>query len=323
MSEQNSSSFRGFSFNVRWVRWAGTIISSALFIWLLTQQDWSAMWETTRQIPIWLIPLTFVLYFLGILGNAMRWFVLLRAQDIEITYAEVLKIVLTGNFASNFLPSTVGGDTVRILSAARYAGWALSVASVVVDRLLNLLVMVTLLPTSWFMLRSLGSLIAFMLPWSSRGGRFFAGAVFANFVKRIYDSGVKWVKKLYAALLVWRHRLDAIFRAFVISWIARLVVFFAVWLLARGLDMQVALWQVIGIGALTNVLTVLPLSINGLGLREVTMAALYTQVGATLEQASTLVVVTRFILMIETLPGAFWISAMLVSRDEGTPPGPA
>ncbi len=315
MKEINLQPSNRFTFNMRWIRWIGTLISSGLFIWLLSRQDWEAVWTTASQMPLWLIPLAFVLYFLGILANALRWYILLRAQSVEISYREILKIVLTGNFSSNFLPSTVGGDTVRIVSAAAICGWALSFASVVVDRLLNLLVMATLLPFSWFTLSVDASSGISILSWLQRDRLRFSGGVLAGIYEKIRVWVVNWVKKLYSAMLVWRQRLDAMLLAFIVSWGARMVVFFAVWLLARGLGMQVTLWQVIGIGALTNVLTILPLSINGLGLREVTMAALYTQVGASFEQASALVVLTRFILMVQTLPGALWISDMLATMD--------
>jgi hypothetical protein len=67
---------------------------------------------------------------------------------VLLTSTEILKIVLVGNFASNFLPSTIGGDSVSILSAARFAGWALSVACVIMDRVLNMIVMLTLMSIS-------------------------------------------------------------------------------------------------------------------------------------------------------------------------------
>jgi len=311
----NANASQGFSFDMRWVRWGGTILSSGLFIWLLTQQDWEAMWTMMSRIPPWIFPLAFVLYFLGVLANALRWYVLLRAQDIEIEYGEVLKIVLAGNFASNFLPSTVGGDTVRIVSAARFTGWSVSLASVVVDRLLNVFVMMTLLPFSWVLFRAVGGLTGAMIPsLIDRVGIWKAGLI-SSWITKSSSRIIRWLKKILNAFLVWQHRKDAVLWALAISLAARLTVFSAVWLLAQGLDVSVTIFQVIGVGAITYVLSLLPISINGFGLREVTMTTLYMQLGATLEQASALVVVTRFILMIETLPGALWISDMLAAKD--------
>lgn len=315
MNEQNLNPSRRFSFNLRWIRWTGTIATSGLFIWLLTQQDWKLMWVTMSSIPAWIFPLAFVLYFLGVLANALRWYILLRAQEIEVSYREFLKIVLAGNFASNFLPSTVGGDTVRIVSAARFTGWSVSFASVVVDRLLNVFVMMGLLPFSWLSFRAYGSLFGAVSSSNMVGAGFIT-----SWITKIPRQIARWLRKIFDAFLVWRHRKDALGWGLLIALVARLSVFSAVWILARGLDITVTISQVIGVGAITYVLSLLPISINGFGLREVTMTTLYLQLGATLEQASALVVVTRFILMVETLPGALWISDMLVSKDEGKSP---
>jgi len=315
VNEQNSNSSRRFSFNLRWIRWAGTIATSGLFIWLLTQQDWKLMWATMSRIPAWIFPLAFVLYFLGVLANALRWYILLRAQEIEVSYREFLKIVLAGNFASNFLPSTVGGDTVRIVSAARFTGWSVSLASVVVDRLLNVFVMMSLLPFSWFSFQAYGGLFSALSP-----NTIIRAGFISSWITKIPRQISRWLRKILDAFLVWRYRKDALGWGLLIALVARLSVFSAVWILARGLDITVTIPQVIGVGAITYVLSLLPISINGFGLREVTMTTLYLQLGATLEQASALVVVTRFILMVETLPGALWISDMLVSQDEEKSP---
>ncbi|MBC8508577.1 MAG: flippase-like domain-containing protein [Anaerolineales bacterium] len=320
MSEQNRNQSRRFSFNLRWIRWAGTIVTSGLFIWLLTQQDWKLMWATLSRIPTWIFPLAFVLYFLGVLANTLRWFILLKAQEIEVPYGEILKIVLAGNFASNFLPSTVGGDTVRIVSAARFTGWSVSFASVVVDRLLNVFVMMALLPFSWFSFKVFSGFFNSVSTYNQIRTAFLKAGFIAGWVSKVVRLVARWLKKILEAFLVWRDRKGALGWGLMIAFAAKMSVFSAVWFLARGLDISVTISQVIGVGAITYVLSLLPISINGFGLREVTMTTLYMQLGTTLEQASALVVVTRFILMVETLPGALWVSDMLVSQDDQISP---
>ena len=68
---------------------------------------------------------------------------------------------------------------------------------------------------------------------------------------------------------------------------------------------------------LTYFISMLPISINAYGLREVAVTALYMQVGASLEQASTLAVITRFMLLLETLPGALWLSEIVTPEKKG------
>ncbi len=314
--------FRLVSFSTRWLRWAGTLISSALFIWLLVQQDWGMIWLSLSRTPVWLFPLAYILYFCAILANALRWYVLLRSQDTDIPYSEVLKIVLSGNFASNFLPSTVGGDTVRFVTTSRFVGWTVGLTSIVVDRLINMFAMATLLPFSWITFKAAGGLAWIAMPALVQKWSYAAVSVPFGWGKELRKKIRQQLWKLRVAFNMWRHRLDIIFLALLVSWVAKLMVFLAIWILARGLGMTVTFPQVIGVGAITYMLSLLPISINGFGLREVTMTTLYVQLGASWAQASALVVVTRFILMSETLPGAVWISGMLSAAKEAHVPAP-
>jgi uncharacterized membrane protein YbhN (UPF0104 family) len=75
--------------------------------------------------------------------------------------------------------------------------------------------------------------------------------------------------------------------------------------------MNVTYWQVIGIQTVTYFLSILPISINGYGLREVAFTTLYTALGSSLEQASTLALVTRFLNVLSSLPGAIWLTSFV------------
>jgi len=176
-------------------------------------------------------------------------------------------------------------------------------------------VMMSLRPFSWFSFQAYGGLFSALSP-----NTIIRAGFISSWITKIPRQISRWLRKILDAFLVWRYRKDALGWGLLIALVARLSVFSAVWILARGLDITVTIPQVIGVGAITYVLSLLPISINGFGLREVTMTTLYLQLGATLEQASALVVVTRFILMVETLPGALWISDMLVSQDEEKSP---
>ena len=301
----------------RLVRWAGTLVSSGLFIWLISRQNWAKTWESLVSSPVWLLPLVLLLYFSGMLLNTLRWNLLLRAQEIEVPFVETLKIVITGAFASNFLPSTIGGDSVRIVSLLRFnAAWSVSVASVVLDRFLNVLATLTLLPFSLVAFGSPAALWQNLTATGYPGPLVLSTSLAAGRVERWTAKLIHAFKRLLEVIGIWLERPGILLLAFVLSWLSSFIVFFAVWILARGLEMPVALYQVLGVMALTYLLSMLPVSINGLGLREVAVTTLYMQLGATLEQASTLAVVTRFMLLLEALPGALWLSQLVPAGDQ-------
>jgi hypothetical protein len=106
--------------------------------------------------------------------------------------------------------------------------------------------------------------------------------------------------------------------SFGISWLSVLVIFIGEWILAYTLGIPVALYHVMGISALAYMATLLPLSINGYGVREVLFITLYMQLGATPEQAAALTLTSRFLLIIYNLPGALWLPGLLTRKPPPT-----
>ena len=308
----------------RLLRWAGTLLSSALFVWLIARQDWARTWDRLAQSPVWILPLVFALYFLGQVLNSLRWANLLRAQELKVPFVEVLKMVLTGAFASNFLPTTIGGDTVRVISLLRFnASWGVSVASVVMDRFLNVLAMFTILPFSFLVF---GDPAEFFQ--KIRGlqpvGPALAGIGLANGLGGKWTAKFsRWIGRIRQIMAAWVQHPRVLLGSFALSWASSFVIFIAIWILARGLGMPVSLYQVMGVMALSYSINLLPISINGYGVREIALTTLYVHVGATLEQASTLAVVTRFILLLEALPGALWLPSAVPSINGGAKHGGA
>jgi uncharacterized membrane protein YbhN (UPF0104 family) len=130
-------------------------------------------------------------------------------------------------------------------------------------------------------------------------------------------KGLRWAGRLRQVLQAWIAHPRALLVSFALSWSSSFIIFIAIWILARGLEMEISLYQVMGVMALSYAVNLLPISINGYGVREVALTTLYVHIGATLEQATTLAVVTRFILLIEALPGALWLpKAVPVSNGE-------
>jgi uncharacterized membrane protein YbhN (UPF0104 family) len=288
----------------------GTVISTFLFVWLLSKQDWPTTWENLRLFPVWLWPVCLILVITGMMCNALRWYLLLRAQDVMMPFWEVARTVFAGAFASNFLPSTIGGDAFRIISLLRFtSNRTLSVASVVVDRAINVAATLTFLPFSWI---TFGDQIFELV---QQRETFPAAAGFPLWHKAV-GLARRMVKRFLDAFANWARQPLVLAGAFGISWVSIFVVYIAVWLLARSLGIPVNLFQVMGVAAIVYLVTLLPVSFNGYGVREVVYATLYMQLGATLEQATTLALVSRFFMLLETIPGALWLSRIMAFKAE-------
>jgi uncharacterized membrane protein YbhN (UPF0104 family) len=294
------------------IRLAGTLVSTALFIWLISRQNWDVVLDKASGIAFWAILLSLVFYLLSYGFNTLRWCILLWAQEVKISLWQAYRITWATNFASNFLPSTIGGDGFRMLAIHPYTGRkTISIGSVALDRIINMAAMACLIPAPLMIFgETLMSLRAAVL-W--RRGNLLSlattlppGLQKLRVLARVFE---KYFPKIVSAFRLWVSKPWAFVYAFLAAWPSNLLPMAATYLLARQLGMNVTYWQVLGVQTVSYFLSVLPISVNGLGLREVVFTTLYSALGASIEQASTLALVTRFLTILSTLPGAIWLTS--------------
>ena len=304
------------------IRLAGTLISTALFIWLISRQNWGLMLDKAEQVALWAVFLSigFTLFSYGF--NNLRWCILLWAQGVRISFWRAYSINWAGIFASNFLPTTIGGDGFRMLAVHRYTGrTSISIGSVVLDRIINMAAMACLIPVPFAIFGASLFLRGQLLPEKKTNSMvlspardirqaFMEGRLAMAFIpKGVQKLIEKYFPKIISAGRLWVSKPWIFVYAFLAAWPSNLFPMAVSYLLARQLGMNVTYWQVIGIQTVTYFLSVLPISVNGYGLREVAFTTLYTALGSSLEQASTLALATRLISVVSTLPGAFWLTS--------------
>jgi glycosyltransferase 2 family protein len=110
-------------------------------------RNWSAPGETgfglaeaVRQ-PLQLLPLVLagLLCLVSVLLTSVRWYVLVRAQELPFTLAGAVRLGLFGYFLSTFLPGSIGGDVVKAAFLAReQTRRTAAVATVILDRIIGL-----------------------------------------------------------------------------------------------------------------------------------------------------------------------------------------
>jgi len=293
----------------RIVRIAGSLISTALFVWLISRQKWDVVFDKAAGIALWAILLTVLFYLLAFGFNTLRWCILLWAQNVKISLWQAYRISWAGNFASNFLPSTIGGDGFRMLAVHPYTGSkTISIGSVALDRIINMANYVCLLPVPLILFgATLRDLLGHLLGHTTRAVPLTALALPPG-LQKLFE---KYFPKILAAFRAWASKPWAFVFAFLAAWPSNLLPIAATYLLAHQLGMEVSFWQVLGVQTVTYFVTVLPISVNAIGLREVAYTTLYTALGASVEQASTLALVTRFLTVLATIPGAIWLSSVV------------
>jgi len=105
----------------------------------------------------WLIP-AFLLHLVGFSLVSLRWKILLKAQGVDTSYRQLFAYYFMAAFFNAFLPSTIGGDTVRAIESKKLTGnTTTSVMVVIIERLTGLMALVLIAAAGLFVKISRGT----------------------------------------------------------------------------------------------------------------------------------------------------------------------
>ena len=93
------------------------------------------------QQPIHPIPLVLASFIclVSLLITFVRWFLLVRAQNLPFTLTNALRLGMVGNYFNTLLPGSVGGDVVKAAFLAReQSRRAVAIATIILDRIIGL-----------------------------------------------------------------------------------------------------------------------------------------------------------------------------------------
>jgi len=289
---------------------AGTILAVVLLIVLVRENGWDEILATFRKLKVSDLLLVTVLFLISRTSMALRWHVLLRSGGIDMRLKDSISLTYTGLFASNFLPSTIGGDVVK-LAGTMQMGYdrAVCLASIAADRLVGMAGMTMVLPIglthSWGLLGTTTSASLSVAVWSKR---------LMAFLKRTISVFKLWLKKP-ASLL----------GSLAFTWLHMLCLFGSIYLFVDELGNHTSFWLIAGLWSITYFITLLPISVNGFGVQELAFTFFMSNVaGLTPAVSLRVAVLIRAFFMLSSLPGAFFLPstmAAMAKQKQETPPG--
>ena len=274
-------------------------VSVALLALLFSKVDVARLWTVARTASIpWLV-LALALYFGMILVSAWRWGLLLRAQHIVYPFRGLTSSFLVATFFNNFLPSNIGGDVIRITDTAPAAGSkTLATTVVLIDRgigLLGLALVAAMGASAGLGPAKVGPVGPGML-WAGFGvAAMLATPALLNpegFTRILQPLRVlhpEWVgerlERLTAALSRFKESPAALASCFVgaIGVQATLVGFYLA--IAHSLQIPITFAQLAVIVPISFIVQMVPVSMNGFGVREATFGFYFTRLGLPLESA--------------------------------------
>jgi uncharacterized membrane protein YbhN (UPF0104 family) len=262
------------------------LVSAALLYFSLRKINLSELVSRINVSSLGWIALAIAVTFLQIFVGVLRWREISAECGAPLETKQAMRFNMIGTFFNQTLPSSIGGDAVRLWLVARNgAGWRAATYSIFVDRAVGLIalavIIVATLPWSYNLITDphgrsalllvdfaalaggLGFLVLGVLPWPWLKRwwgthHVHACAVIANRVIFSRDRGPK-----LAVLSVLVHVL-----AVVIAWCV-----------VRSIAAPVKFGQVFQLVPPVMLITMLPISIAGWGVREATMGLAFGYAG--------------------------------------------
>ncbi len=123
-------------------------VSLILIGWIVYKVDLAKVWEIVRHAKGGWLLAALLLHIFGYWVSGKRWKVLLAAQGVKVPLSLTIKSYLVGTFFNQFLPTIVGGDVVRGMDTAKPCGsLTKSLTIILFERFTGIIVLLMLVST--------------------------------------------------------------------------------------------------------------------------------------------------------------------------------
>jgi uncharacterized protein (TIRG00374 family) len=271
-------------------------ISILLLAWLLARTDYSRLMTEIGQMSlIWLI-VALSLYLVMIVVSAWRWALLLVAQQAPVRTTHLINSYLVATFFNNFMPSNVGGDVVRVLDTVGAVGSRTRAAMIVlIDRGIGLLGLLLVAAAAASLVDAAAMPVPPLALWLAFASA-FAGLTLIVMVPRalavldlLRAARSAWVDerllRIADGLRRFRDTPGALLFALAGAVVVQLVLVGFYSAIASGLHIHIPTAHLAVLVPVSFLVQMLPISINGFGVREATFGYYFTLLNLPLEQA--------------------------------------
>jgi uncharacterized protein (TIRG00374 family) len=269
------------------------VLSITLLIALLLLVDRDSLLQAFVEMDARLFFAGFFVYVCSVGVWSFRWLLIIRAAGESVSYIRVFLTTLVGIFFSQFLPAMVGTDVARMVELSDEAGTnARIVSTVLLDRLIGLISLVVMALVALFFsyqitggqdssiaIMTVGAFAALIVGWfvffNRQLMRRFNWIFKLPFAGRVETS----IRNLYESLHYLQNQPRLLVSALSVSFLMQIIEIGSIVFIARALNIQIPIVDFFIFIPLIWIVTTIPISISGLGLREGAFAVFFGQVG--------------------------------------------
>jgi hypothetical protein len=232
----------------------------------------------------------------------------LSVHKIDIPFLNRYRYYLIGSFFNNFMPSSIGGDVVRIAEASKYTKLPIETGiSVIVERSYGLITTVAIGATFIIANRDIVDFVQFdRILWPS----IFLISFFLLIItlrKKIpfFMSMLKFekVKKIYEIIILYKKHQKTFFKSILFSSLFQLTAITFNYAVAYVLNIKVPFVYFFMFVPIVSLAWALPISVNGIGVRECAYVYLFSHVGMSTAEALSLSFMVYLIISFSSIIG--------------------
>jgi glycosyltransferase 2 family protein len=267
----------------------------------------------SRINPVW-IALELLILLVQTFFLSVRWREIMIACGADLPLARLFRFSMIATFFNQTLPSSVGGDAMRIWLTGKQTDWRVAAYSVLIDRVVGMIALAVLvvacLPWSFELVRNPVGRSALLVIGL---GSIVAGAIFVGLAWERLRILQRWSLTRHMATIATvavtiLKSPRAMVPIFILSMSVHFFTAVAAWCAARSVGADLSLLYSLFLVLPVVLVTIVPISIAGWGVREGAMVAAFAYAG--LPQSDGLTVSLLFgagNLALGAIGGLVWI----------------
>ena len=291
------------------------IVSSALLGFIFYSISWAKLISVLGRVDTLLLLLTVGCNATGVFLSAMKWKCLLDIKNIQKSVWQLQAFYYMGFFFNNFFPSMIGGDLFRMFKTCSTPKQrADAVCGVLAERGIGLITMLVLTATAAFLNTWRADVDSLGLPWWKISGLTLIACLLLvgsflislspplrRFMHR-YRSlrSVVQMRDTFAAYL---NHSNVLIKAFVLSTMFHILLIVNGWLFVRSVGLHLDPIVLGVVFPVTMLMAMIPISINGFGIKEGTLIVLLGQLGVPMEESLAIAGLSRLFIVLASIAG--------------------
>jgi|GEM_PF-2615034 len=303
-----------------WQKYFSIVFAIVLLFLVLQNISFEEIKTSIATLDTELLLIAFALNMVVVLLMAFRWRILYNVINTPPPYGRLVKVTVVSIFFNTILPSVIGGDTYRTLNLGRHENNSVnmerSFAIVFVDRIIGLIALM-MLGCFGLVFNSILDIPPIVSILTISLLLFFIIVLLLSMDKNIYKlliNSIRWLPSQYVQRIdtlllrvqsnisVYRNHKLLLIEGIIISFAQRFCWLFSGYYVAVALHLDITVMTFILFLPIIEIIRLIPLTIQGIGVREGLFILFFGSVGVSNSDA---VLLATIIYLLPSLIGVF------------------